>query len=69
MCAIESGNSEIFKLILKQSETEVNLKENKTQKNALELALLDTNRLEMAQELVQQKRADLNSTDSKSLKI
>lgn len=67
MCAIESGNLEIFELILKQSQTDVNLKDSKTQKNALELALLDMNRLEMAHDLVLQKGADLNLTDSKSL--
>lgn len=65
MCAIESGNLEIFELIVKQSKTDLNLK-SKTQKNALELALLDMNRLEMAQKLVQKNRADLNSTDSNS---
>uniref|UniRef100_A0A915DVL8 Ankyrin repeat and FYVE domain-containing protein 1 n=1 Tax=Ditylenchus dipsaci TaxID=166011 RepID=A0A915DVL8_9BILA len=63
MVAIQWGNEKIFNLIVKQEKADANIKDLKY-KTALEMALLDKNNLDMAEELVQRK-ADVNAMDSK----
>lgn len=68
MVAIHCNNHKIFNLIVKQAKADVNIKDA-NMKTALEMALLEKRNLEMAEELVKSKKADLNVLCSKGRKV
>lgn len=62
MLALQNDNVSITDLLLQQAELDVN-RQDKSQKTALEIALLEKRDLKVAQRLVE-KNADMNVADS-----